>query len=314
MPKQVPLACDFDPAKQVFPCILMPKLDGVRGYVEESGLYGRSGEQFPNRFTTWNFSRYELNGADGEMVAENIAHPDLCSLTSSALSTHDGTPFVQLWVFDWADDYSEKLPYGERIAYATAKVEALRNSDPFYYNNLRAVPYTVVNSMEELVRQDKAYLAMGFEGTIVRSVTGKYKRGRCTAKEGHYMRIKPWADTEILIDEIEEGKENGNVQERDALGKAKRSTHKANMIPNGMVGAVWGTLLADTPISKTKTLPKGTRVKAAAGKMSHEFRKAAFEDQALLLGQIGKIQHFPHGTKDTIRFGTFQSLRMPQDM
>ena len=41
-------ACDADITKIKLPCVIMPKIDGVRGYHNGSKFLARSGEPHPN--------------------------------------------------------------------------------------------------------------------------------------------------------------------------------------------------------------------------------------------------------------------------
>lgn len=312
---QAMCACDFDPAKAVWPLVALPKVDGVRGLHGGDGFIARSGEPHANLYTTKFYSREALKGIDGELVAEKITHSALCRITTSAVSTITGTPFTQLWAFDWVNEHTREMGYLDRLKYTHEAVARLHYQMPDMRHHLRAMPYVVVNNQAELDAVCAKWEAEGYEGAIVRRVDGKYKHGRATAKEMTYGRIKLWHHSEIRVTQLIEGERNENELDEDYYGKAKRSTHQENMVPNGMVGAFIGELMEDVWVNNgTKLFKKGTPVKVAAGKIPHDLRKLWLEQQELVLQQAMKFKHFPHGVKDALRFPTAQTLRPPQDL
>lgn len=308
-------ACDVDLDKLKFPCIIMPKIDGVRGYHSGEKFLARSGEPHPNLYTHNYFSDPRLAGIDSECVAGPITSPSLCRDTTSALNTIAGEPFVQCWCFDLVNEETAGMNYLGRLQALHRFVNQMRMVDKFH-NTLRAVPYDIVDDIEKLIEVSNAHKNLGYEGSIIRSVDGKYKNGRATVREGTYLRLKSFSDAEIVVTWVEQGLRNENELQTDALGYAKRSTHQENMVGNGMVGAIWGELLQDI-VFNGKTYPnlkKGCSVKIGAGRLSHDERKYYYEHQDELIGGIAKFQYFPHGMKDKLRFPTFIGFRMPQDL
>jgi DNA ligase-1 len=310
------LASDYEESKIRFPVIAQPKIDGVRSLNMDGTLTGRSLKKHANFYTTTFFSHTDLIGFDGEMAAEYECHPDLCRLTTSALSRIAGHPFILWWAFDYIAEQTKDLPYSERMKALNARVDDLRSygGAPHPAQYIRVVPSVLVRNMEELLAFDQKCLDMGFEGTIIRDPEGKHKQGRSTVREGGLLRIKRFIDAEIVVTEILEGEMNGNDAQLNELGLQFRSSHQENMVPNGMVGAMMGRLLADVVSDGTTLFKAGEIVKVGAGKMPHEDRVKFFNNPELLLEQIVKFKLFPKGVKDKPRFPTFQSLRSPTDM
>jgi len=279
-------------------------------------LTGRSLKKHANFYTTTFFSHTDLIGFDGEMAAERETHPDLCRLTTSALSTIEGQPFILWWAFDYITEQTKDLPYWKRWECLSTRVNDLRNygGAPHPAQHLRVVPSVLCHTLNELLAFDQKCLDMGFEGTIIRDPEGKHKQGRSTVREGGLLRIKRFIDAEIVVTEILEGEMNGNDAQLNELGLQFRSSHQENMVPNGMVGAMMGRLLADVVSNGTTLFKVGEIVKVGAGRMLHEDRVKFFNNPELLLEQIVKFKMFPHGVKDKPRFPTFQSLRSPTDM
>lgn len=308
------LASDWDEAKVRFPVFAQPKIDGVRALNMNGTLTGRSLKQHANKHVTSLFSHPALIGFDGEMAAQHECHPDLCRLTTSALSTIEGEPYVLWWIFDYITDETKNLLYCDRRAIMVNKVCELNKAIPVPGGQLRVVPSVLVRDMDELLAFDQKCLDMGFEGTIIRDPNGKHKQGRSTVREGGLLRIKRFIDAEIVVTEIIEGEANGNAAQVNELGLQFRSSHQENMIPNGMVGAMMGRLLADVVSNGEVLFHSGDIIKVGAGRMSHDDRVRFFKEPHLLLEQIAKFKLFPKGVKDKPRFPTFQSLRSSTDM
>jgi DNA ligase-1 len=307
------LASDWTEGKVRFPVIVQPKIDGVRALNMTGTLTGRSLKQHANQHVTTLFSRQVLIGMDGEMAAQKETHPDLCRITSSALSTITGEPFVLWWLFDYVTGITAGWAYKDRLAALREKVHDLLGTHAVG-QHLRMIPSTLVNSQEELDKLDAMYLDAGYEGTILRDPAGLHKQGKSTVREGGLLRIKRFVDFEFVIDEVIEGEENQNDAQLNELGQTFRSTHQENMIPNGMVGALIGRTLDVVKDGDRVLFEKGQQVRVGAGRMTHDDRKRFFQNKALIVGRIGKGKLFPKGIKDKPRFPTFQSFRDASDM
>lgn len=311
------LASDYAEDKIRFPVIAQPKIDGVRALNMTGTLTGRSLKKHANRHVTGYFSHSSLAGFDGEMAAEQECHPDLCRLTTSALSTIDGAPWIMWHVFDYVAPETKSLPYEQRLVAMASRVAALK-ADPQLHElacHLQLIPSVMCASLEQLLEADAVWLDMGYEGTILRDPQGLHKQGRSTVKEGGLLRIKRFIDFEVEVTEILEGVTNTNEAQTNELGLQFRSTHQENMVPNGMVGAMMGRVIKDILDSKGAVLfAEGSIVKIGAGSMTHEDRVRFFKEPALLIGQIAKGKMFPKGVKDKPRFPTFQSIRSKTDL
>jgi DNA ligase-1 len=295
------LAEDWDSAKQQYPVIAMPKIDGVRALNQGGQLYGRSLKQHANRYVTKTFSLPEFDGFDGEMAAASSTSPRLVNLTSSALSTEDGEPFIIWWLFDYVCDATRHLPYEDRLLKLHLYVQSLKDHDLFY--NLRVVPSAVIENEEYLLQVEKRFLEDGYEGVILRDPDGRHKEGRSTVKEGGFMRIKRFVIEEAFVYGFEEAVTNNNEAKLDERGYTKRSSHKANLVGKGQVG----TLLA-------VDLKSGQLITVGPGKLKHGVREHLFNNPHEILGTVIKYKHFPKGVKDKPRFPTYESGRALSDL
>lgn len=299
------LACNWNENKVVFPVVVQPKIDGVRGLNTTGRITGRSLKEFANVYISWFFSHDLLKGFDGEFAAGPENHPELCRMTTSALNTYEGKPFLLWWVFDYIPPTLIDAPYSIRLDALEQKVKELQsiNNTDWAGLHLRVIPSKVVHNMEELLAFDAEMLEQGFEGTIIRALNGKHKQGRSTVREGGLLRIKRFTDAEAIVVSITEGNRNDNEAQTNELGHTFRTSHQENKFPNGMVG----NLIC-------KDITTGDTITVSAGKLSHDERLHYFQNQNEIIGKTIKYQHFVHGKKDKPRFPTFQCFRMQEDM
>lgn len=297
------LASNYVESKLRFPLIAQPKIDGVRGLCLEGVLTGRSLKTHANKYTTALYSNELLRGLDGELAADHETHPSLCRLTTSAINTIQGTPYTLWHLFDLVTQFTRQFTYEMRYAALFAHVYAVKAADPSLGSFLRVVPSVTCNTLRELLAVEERWLNMGYEGTIIRDPDGLYKEGRSTAVEGGLLRIKRFTEEEAIVLRIVEGQSNMNESVVNEVGRASRSTHAENMVPNAMVGSL---ICEDVKTEQEITV--------AAGSMPHSDRALYFQHPELIVGQVIKYKRFKHGTKDKPRFPTFQTIRASSDI
>lgn len=308
------LAEDADETKIHFPVILQPKIDGVRSVNFDGILTGRSLKKHRNKHVTELFSHKILEGLDGEMVAEHECHPNLCSITSSALGTIKGEPFVLWWLFDFVGYGLNDKCYEERYKNLTQYVKWLYSTcnEPFV-SHLRVVPSEYCETMEALLWHEEQWLDSGYEGLILRSPDRKYKEGRSTVKEGGLLRIKRFVEEEAVVVAFEEGSSNTNVATINELGHTHRSSHKEGLIPKGQIGSLLCRALKNISSRDKVLILKDDTFTVSPGTMTAKQRKYFFENPNELLGKTIKFKFFPHGCKDKPRFPNFQSFIIESD-
>lgn len=309
------LADDFVEDKLVFPLIGQPKVDGVRGLNMTGKLTGRSLKAFGNRYVTSRYSHSALLGLDGEIAAERETHPDLCRLTTSALGSHKGEPYIIWWLFDYVTTVTAPLPYAERFALLQQRVAELQHEVPDLWHHLRVMPSRQLNTLDELNAFDEENLLAGYEGTILRDATYAHKQGR-SGKKPILWRIKRFVDFEFICHTIIEGEENQNEAQINELGLQFRSSHQENKVANGMIGAMLGTVMGvvKDPTTGAVLFDNGQEVRVGAGCLSHAQRKYFFENQAEFKAKVHKAKFFPKGIKDKPRFPTWQTFRDSADI
>lgn len=317
MPRKVMRPKAWDPKKitagrEVW---VQPKIDGCRMYNPEGVAMARTMKLHRNRHVTAMFSNLMYMGFDGEAAAEHECNPDLCRITSSAMGTADGEPFVLWHIFDFVTDETHALPYHMRYAAAKHRISELQATGQGL--QLRLVPYIVCHSLAEIEAADAKYVEMGYEGSCVWDPSIVHKEGDSSATHRGCVRIKGFVHGEAKILEIIEGDHNGNVAQVNELGRSFRTSHQENKTPNGMLGAFKMEQLEDLYDENNKNrllIAKGEVFMCAPGLLDHTQRKEALLNPHLYLNKIGKYKFFPKGIKDKPRFPQFDSVRSPEDL
>ena len=296
-----------------FPCWVQPKIDGVRALNLTGRLTGRSLDEFEGFGISEYFSGSKYLGLDGEMILGNVPNSSerLCSATTGAMGRFKGVTEmadIHWWVFDYLVD--PDISYARRRHLLKHHVALLNHPRIHLVPNFECPNLEVLNNCINLFAND------GYEGTIIRNPEAPYKEGRATKKGQELWRVKPWADAEILVTGITEGNMNQNEKTTNSLGRGERSSAKAGMVPNGQVGSIQGTMLADfhDALSGKLLFPKGMPVTVGSGAMTVEEAIHFFEHPEEIVGHIVKFQHMTHGIKDAPRFPGYVSHRLPQDM
>lgn len=296
------LACDLELDKLSFPVIVMLKYDGCRMLVVGNKAVGRSLKQYKNKKMTQTLSHPLLNGFDMEVIGTYENDPDLCRLTTSLVNTIEGELPPSVKVFDYLTEDTKHLGYTGRIDKLIKHINNNYEFSASFPIKIEVPQMWIAHSKEEVEAIYEKALADNYEGVIVRSIDGKHKDGRCTVKEGNYLRLKPTEDAEGIVVRLEEAYENQNEAKTNELGHTERSTHQENMVAKGMVGALW------------LQLPDGSEVKVGAGKLNHEERKYFWQNPCEIIGKVVKYAFLATGQKDKPRHGRFISFRCAEDM
>lgn len=286
------LAGKFDAAKINFPALASAKLDGVRCIIIDGVAMSRSLKPIPNEFVQKQIGKAKYNGLDGELMVGFIGGKDVYRETVSAVMSEDGSPNFTFWVFD---TYLRSHGYQERLEY-------VKKFDGD--GSIKVLPHFPIRDMDALDKFEAKQLERGLEGVILRKPDGLYKFGRSSTNEGILLKLKRYEDSEAEIIGVEELMSNQNDAKTNALGRTERSSHKENMVPMGVLGAL---VVRDL---KTKVeFSIGTGFDAT-------LRKSLWQDcqKNLLTKKIVKYKYFPSGSKSKPRFPVFLGFRDKRDM
>ena len=298
-------ARDWIPSKVIFPCYYQVKYDGVRALNLDGKLVARTLKPHNNRYITEKYSKPEYKGFDGEMILTDLGprHPDVCRETSGSIRREHGEPDVTWYVFDYVTEETINLPYSDRLRLLEECVEEL--NDP----SIEVVTTSTCLSMEEFEELDSAALELGYEGSMLKSISATYKQGR-SDKNMQSWRVKRFIEEECLVTSISEGNSNQNEAKINALGHTERSSHQENLVPNGQVGQIHGVTLKDMkdPTNGKVLVPKGSNITIGPGELTLSERLHILKNPSILVGNVIVYKAFPKGIKDKPRFPTFSRI------
>ena len=284
---------DADRAALPFPLYATPKIDGLRCLVIDGVATSRSLKPIPNRFVQSVLGTHLLDGLDGELVVGETFQD-----VTSGLMSEDGEPDFRYYVFDHFHAPGES--YLDRVERVKATIaRAIASGFP----GERLIPLypEELSGADDLEAYCNFNLEGGFEGTMVRRGDGPYKYGRSTLREGYLLKLKPFVDSEAVVIGFEEQMHNGNTAEINALGHTERSSHKANLTPTGVLGA----LIVTT--DKFGQFNLGTGFTA-------EQRREIWTHRDQYVGHLAKFKYQACGTKDKPRIPTFLGWRDERDL
>lgn len=277
-----------------FPVYASYKLDGIRAFIHESVVKGRSMKALPNWYVQRLFSSLPA-GTDGELIMGSPTAKDVYRKTNSAVMSHDGFPDITYYVFDNAF-----IPAGFKARYFSHTMTSLTR-----FANVVVLPQTLVNSLEELLKFEAHALEQGYEGVMIRSVDGKYKYGKSTVKEGIMLKVKRYEDAEAKIVGTEAWEHNANEATTNELGRTKRSSHKENKVALDILGKLNVVGLAE-PFEGI-AFDIGTGFDGADDETGERGQLWKVRDS--LIGKIVKFKYFPVGVKDKPRHPVFLGFR-----
>lgn len=280
--------------KRLFPALISPKIDGIRGTVLRAKLCSRTRKPFPNKFVMEDFSHAVLHGFDGELVSGEVNVQGVMERTKSAVSTIEGIPQVDFWVFD---DFSDpKLDFVDRYASLQERVAAIGHP------RIKVVPQWRVENRAQVDAAEAYLLEQGFEGVMLRTFHGEYMFGRSRAQKPWLAKIKKFTDDEATVVGYFEEMENTNPQEVNELGLSTRSHESAGMVGKGRLG---GFILNKQDGSADFRCGSGFTE-------DQRIQFWAYREEAI--GQIVKFKHFEYGAVNAPRHPVFLGFRMQEDM
>jgi DNA ligase-1 len=282
------LADNVDLSFLKYPVVGSPKLDGVRATIVGGKLLSRNLKLFGNRALQAIQSDYPL---DGELIVGDPTSPSCFRDTMKVVSAHDA-PITDLrfHVFDMVYEGS----FSSRLHAAIASIEGSQF--------MMQVHHVLLEDETALLTYEDTALEAGYEGIMLRDPRGKYKFGRSTAREGALLKLKRKQTSEAIVIGFEEQMHNANELKQDNLGYAERSSHQANMVPMGTLGAL-----------QVKDAVSGVDFNIGTG-FTFQDRDEIWKNQIKYLGQICTYEFLPIGVKDKPRHPVFKGWRAKEDL
>ena|SRR6266851_3229025 len=276
-----------------YPVMASMKLDGVRAIVMNHRVMSRTLKPIPSAWIQKNYGALP-DGTDGELILGDPTDPECYRKTVSAVMSEDGPAGVNFYAFD---NYRFDGGFQQRFA-------RLKNLTGLPVGTV-IVPHLRVNNADELNEVESRIVEAGHEGAMVRSVTGPYKMGRSTAKEGYLLKVKRFEDAEAQVISVYEWETNNNVAKTNALGRTERSSHQENKVGAGVLGGL-NVVGLEEPY-KGIEFSIGTGF-SGADDLNGE-RGKLWKARKSLVGKIAKFKYFPLGSKDRPRFPVFLGWR-----
>jgi DNA ligase-1 len=277
------LAADADLSKLRFPLLVSPKLDGVRATSLEGKLVSRSLKAFPNPMVEAKLA--SIAPLDGELICGDPNSPTVFRDTMKCVMSHVFPVDELRWfVFD--------------LVQSTRRFEERLKDASNYCDGKQIVhlPHRLITTIDELTEAEEQALAAGFEGVMVRDPNGRYKFGRATVSEGSLLKVKRFLQAEAQIIGFEEQMHNANEAKTNALGNTERSSHKANMVPLGVLGAF------------VVRSPEGVEFNIGTG-FTADDRYQFWRNRHELIGSVVTYKYLPIGVKDKPRHPVFLGFR-----
>lgn len=188
------LAKPYDEKKVKFPCIVQPKMNGVRctsyRHLDDETMWSRE----RNEFTTMghiqdrieaNFGKYS---PDGELYIHGETFEHIISLVKKYRKGESET--VQYWIYDLA---IPDTTFFERMGIIDEIFDRMYLEDREIFIE---VPSLIVNNKEELKAVHDGFVREGYEGLIIRTFDGLYG---FNDRPWDLIKYKEFIDSEFKI-------------------------------------------------------------------------------------------------------------------
>lgn len=285
-----------DTSKLSYPVLVSKKLDGIRCMIIDGVVYSRSMKPIRSKVVQQLFGKPEYNGFDGELLYGDWAAKDVFNVTTQVVMATElkecfSADKINLAVFDLTDSQSN---FQDRLKELSDRLWLIPD------NRILQVVHTKANNEADLLSLEQLWLNQGYEGIMVRSLTGTYKQGRSTLKDGILGKLKRFSDDEALVIGFEEKMHNTNEAKTNELGRTQRSQAQEGMVGAGTLGALVCTC-------------KGIQFTMGSG-FNDTMRDEVWQNKEKYLGKLAKFKYFAIGMVDSYRFPIFQGFRDEEDL
>lgn len=277
-----------------YPMYASAKLDGIRCLIVNGVAMSRTLKPIPNKYVQSILGKPEFNGLDGELIVGSGTESLVFSETTSGIMSEQGEPNFKYLVFDqWDRD----------VAYSAMTWDKYHDASKGI-GRISILPQLVVHGPGQVeAMMDKA-MSLGYEGLMLRKPLSPYKFGDSTLKEEYLLKYKRFIDAEAVITGFKEEMGNTNALETDALGHAKRSSHKAGKKPKGT--------LAGYLVTGKDGRFNGVDFKVGLD-CTQERQKELWDRRDNDLGRIIRYKYQEAGSKDRPRFPGFDGYSFRED-
>jgi len=278
-----------------FPCLVTPKIDGIRS-VKQTQMLSRTFKPIRNSIMNKLLTELLPEGSDGEISIEGATFQDTTSAVMTGHKMYNAN-FSYYW-FDYVTDDPLKK-YSDRVE--DMKNYIADHPHILEHEQVKIIPLIPVeiNNITELLQYERDVLSTGFEGVMIRKPDGKYKFGRSTLKEGVLLKMKQFKDAEATIISMTALFKNTNTKTKDNFGYSKRSTHKSGKVEEDVMGSI-------------EVDYDGVVFSIGTG-FDTDQRKDFWQNKESYIGKMVKFKYFELGSKDCPRFPVFIGIRHEED-
>jgi DNA ligase-1 len=296
------LAVAYDPAKQAYPVLASPKIDGVRCTILDGVPKSRSLKLIPSKHVQACLSHPLLENFDGELIVGEATAQNAQHNTTSHVMSHGKEFDFTYHVFDF---HLQDTGFETRLKRLTSELKVQASTITRLLGphcRINFVKQVMIHNDDELDVYEAEQLALGYEGVMLRKPDGHYKYGRSTVNEGLLLKVKRFEDSECEILEVIEQQKNNNDKTVNELGRSKRSSHKENKTGKSTTGSL-----------RVRDLKTKVEFNIGTG-MNDEMRQEIWDDRDLYIGRIVTYKFFPKGIKDLPLLPVFKGFRSKDDM
>jgi DNA ligase-1 len=274
-----------------YPLLASTKLDGIRCIFMDGRMVSRTLKEIPNKQLQEKMQKLKDYSREHKVILDGEIYGI-------------GMKFQAIMHFVMTEDLeSEELPDGLKFfcfdAIPNNPEESFISRSNFIKNlkldNLVVVKQYEVYSKEDVEAMFNVALDGGYEGLVLKSLTGNYKFGRATIKSGDAYKVKPFLTFDGKIIGVEERFENTSDSYTDELGHSKKHDLKYCKKSTGIAGVF--VVMCDG--REEKVVITGEEA----------FRREVWENQNNYIGKWIAFKGMVVGSKDKLRHTVFIRMR-----
>lgn len=185
-----------------YPCDAQPKLDGGRCMAPpKAPLMTRGGKTYVVDHVSKEVD-YMRSGElvlDGELYIHGTPLQDIMSFIKKPKA---GSENVEYWIYDCYNPLKPDAPWSVRKEWLQRMIPNLYLGEVSLCPHIKIVPTYRVNNHEEMIALHDKFVALGYEGIILRYDSGVYDLGH---RSSNLIKYKNFEDDEYKIIAFKEG-------------------------------------------------------------------------------------------------------------
>jgi len=292
------LACSITPEYVKLPCIVSPKIDGIRAIAGKTGLFSRKLKLLPNKHLQFLYNHLEMDtyALDGEITVGYPLEKGYNYIQSAVMSQDHKS---EIWVYNVFDLYDNDNPYFlQRANELESILQYNYNESIDDYGKLiiRTVPQIVCHNRQDLIDYAEMFIDKGYEGIMTRNPYSPYKQGRSTTKQQFLCKIKKYQETECILVGVTQYQENLSQSFLNALSYKEKHQYKENVKFHEKVGSL------------VLEHPTYGKIYVGTG-LTDELRKRIWQYFDQFQGKTVKIKYWEVTNHGKLRFPAFVGFR-----